>query len=168
MTGRKEVKPDREYDEDVYRLLRGVHDISSVAYVNQEPFLEMVLPQAELEVKYFRGSILDEGELEEISRNSSCVAQLHRELEVRRLTDDPKSPPLPFNNGQIALVMASGGIDGVITDDQGRKHMIKGRVIRRIDRETRYENEEHISVETTASRVEINILLPNGEHLALA
>ena len=81
-----------------------------------------------------------------------------------------KHPLLPFNVGQIGLVLTSGFLDGVVDEGNGFYHAVKGRVVRKIDsdNEIRAESNSIEVNETTTNRVEINAFLPDGTYKKLA
>ena len=87
---------------------------------------------------------------------------------VEKLDETIKNPLLPFNIGQLGLVLTSGCLDGIVEEGDGYSHLIKGRVSKQtIEVETEKNNNIEIT-ETTVNKVEINVLLPNGEFKVLA
>jgi hypothetical protein len=87
---------------------------------------------------------------------------------AEKLEENIKNPLLPFNIGQIGLVLTSGCLDGLVNEADGGCHLIKGRVSKKTQK-TEFRNNHTIEVtETTVNRVEINVLLPNGEFKTLA
>ena len=91
-----------------------------------------------------------------------------KEQSAEKLFESSNRPPLPFNIGQLGLVLTSGCLDGVVDEGNGYKHIVKGRVARTTNQE-RTQQESTVTVEeTVGNKVEINVLLPDGTHKVLA
>ena len=95
---------------------------------------------------------------------------------LKNKTDGMKDlkPLLPFNIGQIGLILTSGCLDGIIDESDGCFHLVKGRVAKKIDTYTSTEgeimkisrNKQEQTIETTSitsNRVEIKLVFPDGE-----
>lgn len=157
------------YDKDVYSTLRRVYDISKVKHISIDPFSEKTFQEKQEEIKMFRGSVLDKEEMFEILESSPCMDEFWKAQGHEKISESSKSPLLPFNTGQIGLVLTSGCLDGIIDEGDGNYHIVKGRVVKKTDTERTYEEEGEVSLsETTSNRVEINILTPEGIHKRLA
>ena len=78
-------------------------------------------------------------------------------------------PLLPFNMGQIGLVLTSGCLDGIVEEYPGQYHAIKGMVtkIKHTDTNNDVGNEESV-LETISNKVQINIITPDGQFIELA
>ena len=88
---------------------------------------------------------------------------------IEKLSEAAKQPLLPFNIGQLGLVLTSGCLDGIIDEGDGHCHLIKGKVSKKSDIERNYNDNSEVEVqETISNRVEINVVLPNGEFKTLA
>jgi hypothetical protein len=163
-------KVDREIDEDDYTSLRYAFDFESIPDIMEQPFEPVTLPSFELDVKSFRGSILDPDEVRRIYESSPCVAQFWGAQQVEKLSENAKNPLLPFNVGQLGLVLTSGCLDGVVDEGNGHFHVVKGRVIKKVDSasDVDMQNNQVEVIETTSNRVEINVFLPDGMHKILA
>lgn len=167
-------KDGREVDPKDYRAIRHLYNLDKVENIINESFEEIQLPEGETEVKFFRGSILDIDEIKTIFENSGSMNQFWKEQEVEKLSENPQNPLLPFNTGQLGLVLTSGVLDGVVDEGRGYYHVVKGRVVKKTDSERDYlSNREGVTnelelVETTSNRVEINVMLPDGTHKVLA
>jgi hypothetical protein len=163
---------DKEVDPKEYQLLRHLYNLDKITNMMNEAFEDVQLPKGEAEVKYFRGSILDTDEIRNIFNNSGSMAQFWRAQEVEKISENPQNPLLPFNTGQLGLVLTSGVLDGVVDEGRGYYHVVKGRVVKKTDTErdvqTNNGSSEIELVETTSNRVEINVLLPDGTHKVLA
>jgi hypothetical protein len=163
-------KDDREIDEDGYTLMRHAFNYRNVPEASSNPLDEITLPNGVEEVKMFRGSVLDPEEIKRIYATSPCVTQFWRNQKVEKLSENAKNPLLPFNVGQLGLVLTSGCLDGVVDEGNGCCHVIKGRVVKKLDRTHDIDaaSGQIEIVETTSNRVEINVFLPDGTHKILA
>lgn len=128
------------------------------------------LPNDEIEIESFRGSLVTDEDVEAVFRNTVLFSNMiEKELDQTN-HDLEKRPLLPFNIGQIGLVLTSGCLDGVVQENDGTCHIIKGRVKKQISRDT--EIDEHDSTatvtETISNKVEISVMLANGMYKILA
>ena len=77
-----------------------------------------------------------------------------------------KSPLLPFNIGQIGLILSSGSLDGVVEEGHGVCHVIKGMTIKETDtnNEQIVENGRVVTqvTETVRNKVQITALGADG------
>ena len=81
------------------------------------------------------------------------------------LFENARSPII----GLLGLVLTSGCLDGIVEEKDGNCHLIKGRVSKQvIQTETNIRQGLNEVTETTVNKVEINVLLPNGEFKTLA
>lgn len=147
------------------------------AYLSNIPNME-ILP-TELDITYdlpsgginlpelFRGSVLDESELEYLIANSGLISSFWKQQEIEE-KDTNMRPLLPFNMGQIGLVLTSGCLDGVVEEFEGQYHAIKGMVTKVRDFNNSVENNDETSIETISNKVQINLLTPDGKFIELA
>lgn len=159
---------NKEVDSSVYEYLRHIYDnIEDIT--NIENLQKITFPKGILDIKQFRGSIIDDEELNEFYRQSNSTSKFWKEQSIDDLNQE-KHPLLPFNVGQIGLVLTSGFLDGVVDEGNGFYHAVKGRVVRKIDsdNEIRAESNSIEVNETTTNRVEINAFLPDGTYKKLA
>lgn len=163
---------NKEPNEEIYHMLRKLHDGDRIISIHDEekPLTPYVFANEVLPVEFFRGSVLDPQEMLEITRTSGCMETFWNNQKVEKLTDNVKQPLLPFNIGQIGLVLTSGCLDGIVHEPDGSCHLIKGRVSKKITVERDIsDNNSNVEVnETFSNRVEINVMLPNGEFKILA
>lgn len=169
----KSKSQDREVDPKDYRALRHLYNIDNIENIMNENFEDVQLPAGETEVKYFRGSVLDIDEIKDMVENSGAMAAFWKAQEVEKLSESAKHPLLPFNTGQLGLVLTSGVLDGVVDEGNGYYHVVKGRVVKKTDSEREVMSNNNGSneielVETTSNRVEINVMLADGTHKVLA
>jgi hypothetical protein len=87
---------------------------------------------------------------------------------IQTAEENAKNPLLPFNTGQLGLVLTSGCLDGIIDEGNGYSHIVKGRVVKKTEKENDNIGEDIELTETTSNRVEINVIMPDGTHKILA
>lgn len=159
--GKKHIQSDIR--EDVYKTLINVD-------VNIKDNLEYKydLPNGGiLQPDFFRGSVLDEDELISLTHSSGLMSSFWKSQEIKE-KDDSIRPLLPFNMGQIGLVLTSGCLDGTVEEYPGQYHAIKGMVTKIRNVENSRENQNETSIETISNKVQINLITPNGEFIELA
>ena len=158
-------------DMQLYRTLRGLplHWDRLVAEV-PKALKPISLPEGIVQVKRFRGSEFNEEEVVELYSTSKCTSDFWKAQTVEKLSESKERPLLPFSIGQLGLVLTSGCLDGIVDEGNGYKHVVKGRVIKRVDRyENLDRNTNRVQVEsTTSKRVEINAFLADGTYKCLA
>lgn len=158
-------------DTDLYWRLRQMSaNYSVVIDLTRVDLQPISVPNFYKELSFFRGSKLSEQELIELFAESSCTKQFWKEQREKRLSEQASRPLLPFSVGQLGLVLTSGCLDGIVDEGNGCKHVIKGRVVKRVESIENYDTQsQQLQVtNTTHNRVEINVLLPNGEYKCLA
>lgn len=165
---RKLDKEDSEHTAAYFSLLRNAFiTMTKLPHIldNIEPY---VLPNMFLEIETFRGAILDDDEIKDIVFGTGLYDNF---LESQSNILDEMSeqqPLLPFNIGQIGLVLTSGCLDGAIEELDGQYHVIKGMVKKEELTETTRED-GNVEVKTTfVNKVQINIMTPNGDFKTLA
>lgn len=157
----------KELPQEDYKKIRSIRH-------NKLPILEEIelehvkLPNIELELKIFRGSVLNEDELQDNIQHSGCMESFWKEQMDSGENQDEQAPLLPFTIGQIGLVLTSGCLDGVIDEGDGHKHVVKGRVIKRVSTERTTDDKSVTYEETSSNHIEINVILPDGTHKSLA
>lgn len=149
-------------DENIYRKLREItqNNYKCDKEIDKEFLIEGVQP----EVKIFRGGILDENDIEEIVGETNLLNEFFTQYnnDHDASTNNNKRPLLPFNLGQIGLVLTSGCLDGVIEELPGQYHVIKGDVTKEtVTIEERTKEGTQIT-ETHLNKVNIKILTPDG------
>lgn len=154
----------REPREDIYAFL------SKLKYENVSSVIEIKYNLASGGIKipdFFRGSALDEEELLNLIANSGLMNSFwEKSINIEKQSTRPL---LPFNMGQIGLVLTSGCLDGVVEEYEGQYHAIKGMVTKiRHNATTDEGNNEEVNVETISNKVQINIVTPDGNFIELA
>lgn len=167
---RKTKEESKEIDPDTFRLLRSISFNEEIKTVYQEDFEPVTLPDNQLEVSQFRGSLLNLDEVKTIFENSSIMDQFFASQAYTHASEQTKEPLLPFTTGQLGLVLTSGNLDGIINEGDGSYHVVKGRVVK--DKQvviTENTEEQQVTYqETIANRVEINVITANGTIKRLA
>jgi len=170
--GQKTISAKTEdWDVETYQKLRNLPlHYNDFIDMNPEALNKIQLPNKFVEVKRFRGSELNETEIEELYAASKCTASFWKDQNVEKLSESKARPLLPFNVGQLGLVLTSGCLDGIIEEGNGFKHAVKGRVIKRVDNVEQIDRQTNqVQVTSTVSnRVEINAFLPDGTYKCLA
>lgn len=118
------------------------------------------LPQHALSIDMFRGSKITDEALKGVLSRSKCLESINESDYEKTTTHHPL---LPFNTGQIGLILASGCLDGIIEEDETHCHLIKGRVYQR---EVRRHEEDKIIV-NRFNQVQINALTPDGTFVTI-
>jgi hypothetical protein len=159
----------KEPDEEIYTMLRKLHTVDDVPSFDNKDLEPIRLPDTAVEIETFRGSILDYEEMAFICSTSGCMDSFWTNQNVEKINENIKQPLLPFNIGQIGLVLTSGCLDGIVDEGEGFSHVIKGRVSKQsnVERDLGENNLMEV-VETVSNRVEISVILPNGEYKVLA
>lgn len=132
--------------------------------------LDIHIPSMALPVKMFRGSRLDEDEFCTMFEQSSATVSFWKEQVTEKLSESSKTPLLPFNIGQLGLILTSGCLDGVVDESNGYGHVVKGRVVKKCDvtQDVSVGESRLNKTEITSNRVEINVFLPDGTYKCLA
>ena len=120
------------------------------------------------EPELFRGSVLDFEEIQSLIDNSGLMDSFWDKNKIEDNTQSTR-PLMPFNMGQIGLVLTSGCLDGVVEEYEGQYHAIKGMVtkIKHVDT-TVDDDDKETTVETISNKVQINIVTPDGQFIELA
>ncbi len=161
-------KQDKTLNKDAFQLLMKCYDPSNMEFLRDNKFPDYYIPNNIIAIETFRGSILDTEELLNIANTSGAMDDFWNEQKVEILSEQNRRPLLPFNIGQLGLVLTSGCLDGVIQDEDGTCHVIKGRVTKSSEIERTNVDNTIEEEETISNKVEINVFLPNGEFKTLA
>ena len=156
----------KESRQDVFAMLSNL-DYEAIPLCTG--LREYIIEGPAVEVQYFRGSILDDNELEEVYINSGLYDSFWEKQDCSSKLTDTK-PLLPFNIGQIGLVLTSGCLDGVIEEYEGQYHAIKGMVtkVKKSTAEASDNNTHQTVTDVYSNIVQINIFGPDGEFIELA
>lgn len=166
IVGIKPPAKERIFNERMYARLRNLYWTED--YDNE--IMVRTLPSDIRRIEKFRGTVMDDVELQEAFIESNAMKTFWKEQEVEKLSETKKKPLLPFTIGQLGLVLTSGCLDGVVQEEDGCAHCVKGRVVK-VTESKRDFNEDGQTVdvvETTRNRVEISMFLPDGSYRCLA
>lgn len=163
--GRKKKDKDIDYDEYNYLrrccnsdYIKNINDISTNTNISYYNISSNIIT-----IDMFRSEILDEEEIENIFNNSSLNTKIIQDQCISSKATKRK-PLLPFNLGQLGLILTSGCLDGVVKEENGTSHIVKGRVEKRILKNEGEDDKGNKTEKLTyINKVEINVLLPNGE-----
>lgn len=158
-------KITKEPKEDVYKYL------NDLKYENIDYVLNKKYNLAAGGIKqpeFFRGSALDQDEIQNLINNSGLMESFFKKQEVDNNKQSAR-PLMPFNMGQIGLVLTSGCLDGTVEEYEGQYHTIKGMVTKiRHNTTSNDTSNEEVNIETISNKVQINIVTPDGQFIELA
>ena len=83
------------------------------------------------------------------------------------LVSKDQSPLLPFNIGQVGLVLTSGCLDGVIEEMEGINHVIKGMTTKVMTTNREEMDDKVRCTETINNQVKINVFTADGKYIQL-
>ena len=159
-------KKNRNVEPKEYIKLRAsclVDNIKEFNIINLKDYNKYTLPRAFIEIDIFRGGILDDKEIESIFKNSTLKEKVYENEVYKPIYKEEKQPLLPLNLGQLGLVLTSGCLDGIVNEENGFAHLIKGRVEKRTLLKKVDDDDTIKNIATTFNNIEINILMPDGE-----
>jgi hypothetical protein len=156
-----------DIDEEIYESLRKCYNYNNVKYIHELEIKNMTLPSTTSQIELFKGSVLDTDELLNIVQTSGCLDAFFTKQKVDKIHENTVRPLLPFNVGQIGLVLTSGCLDGIIDEGDGHYHLVKGRVSKKKNINRQASNGVIEETEIISNRVEINIILPDGDFKTL-
>ena len=174
IVGKRKQTKDREIDEDTYNYLRSLYHEEAVTsseydfYSEENADFKLDLPIDELPVKLFRTGQLDESQILKQGSSVSALGEFFSRQKLNSENMTAKRPLLPFNVGQIGLVLTSGCLDGVVDESGTDCHLIKGRIVKRTEFNSTFTTDMITETNTISNHVEINILLPDGTRKVLA
>ena len=167
--GKKRTNPIAlfEIDRQTYLSLRRLP--FTYKCMKNDKLTKYDIPAQRLTIEKFRGSELSEQEVEEFFQNSSVTKSFWKSQTIEKLSESSARPLLPFNVGQLGLILTSGCLDGIIDEGDGCCHAVKGRVVKKnyVTETGRTSGEVQLTT-TYANRVEINVFLPDGTYKSLA
>ena len=152
--------------ESLYAKLKRIDYDTLDDYTILEPNM-FVIPSEELTLEFFRGSRLDTSDVLEALNVSMMDDFLNKQTQPLVVKD--QSPLLPFNIGQVGLVLTSGCLDGVVEEMDGVYHVIKGMTTKITDTKTEVsdDNTQIKSTETISNQVKINVFTADGKFISL-
>lgn len=161
ITGLK--KSEKVFTQNDYHTLRTVYrNFESLPMICEHQYQ---LPQSIKAISSFRGSRITGDMLSAAKEKSTAFSKI---IATSKHVNDLSNhkPLLPFNTGQIGLVLASGCLDGVVNEDEESCHLIKGKVERKtVVKEGKRGGEDSITVYHS---VQINALTPSGKLIQIS
>ena len=158
-------KTDKVLDKEAYNALRGLYKNFRDLPTDWSQYEKYELPQQLAIIQSFRGSRITDSMLENARSKSTAFSKV---LNACKAVDDISNhkPLLPFNTGQVGLVLASGCLDGVVDEDEEHCHLIKGRV----ERKTEVVKGKRGADDTITvyHSVQINALTPDGKLIEIS
>lgn len=158
-------KITKEPKEDIYKYLNDLK-YEDIDYVLNKKY--NLATGGIKQPEFFRGSVLDQDEIQNLINNSGLMESFFKKQEVNNDKQNAR-PLMPFNMGQIGLVLTSGCLDGIVEEYEGQYHAIKGMVTKiRHDSTTNDTSNEEVNIETISNKVQINLVTPDGQFIELA
>lgn len=161
VTGLK--KAEKVFTPGDYNTLRNIYkEINSLPTVLDYKY---ELPQSIKVIANFRGSRVTKEMLQSAKSKSTALSKI---IATSNHTNDLSNhkPLLPFNTGQIGLVLSSGCLDGVVEEDEESCHLIKGKVERKtVVKKGSRSSEDSITVYHS---VQINALTQSGKLIQIS
>lgn len=154
---------NKEKDDEIYKMLRKCFDESLIEEMPKDLTLDYKLPSDFIPISLFRGSTIDIDELYNIVETSNAEEEFMKTRDIVKIGEQKIEPLLPFNIGQLGLVLTSGCLDGIVDEGDGNYHLVKGMVSKKSDKDSSKDSNKEIESEIISNRVEINIMLPNGD-----
>ena len=164
-----ELQMSEDEHERQYQLLRSISlDPSGFLKEHQEEFglsnktdFTDAFAKTFIPVKIFRGTCADPSILMLTIQNSPLYS-IKEDIKSK-----PIEPPLPFEKGQIGLILASGKLDGVVHEKNGFNHVIRGRVYKATRTSEELEvvgtnHGRHTTTHVTSNVTEINVMAGDG------
>lgn len=116
----------------------------------------------------FRSIYIDVFEVEDVLKNMpKALVKFKQNINQARMlkTDEEiRRPMLPFNAGQLGLVLVSGYVDGIIDEGDGNYHVIKGSVSKQKEDPVRRENDNtsYQFITTNSHKTVVTIVTGDG------
>lgn len=166
ITGIKnDTKTNNEIAEDYRYLLDFIYENSFSKGTNNISLSKYTIPSKEEEIVYFRGSKISPEEMCSYCSESGLVEEVLKENIKEEESDT--HPLLPFNIGQVGLVLTSSQLNGVVNDENGIPHLIKGLTVKETTKTEERDDDEIKSTEVISNRVQINIMAADGKTIKI-
>lgn len=167
LTGTKQEFKRKDVSAEDYALLISyMEEEYQLLIDNKINFAEYYVPEEESEITFFRGSKISKEEMCNYCSESGLVDDFLNEEETIEVKDT--RPLLPFNIGQVGLVLTSSQLNGIVNDENGIPHLIKGMTVKDTNRSEEHIGDEIKSTEIVANRVQINIMSADGEIIKIS
>ncbi len=153
-------------DKDIYNKLKFLNYDTDTVSIHDLGLGLYNLPTEELTLEFFRGSQLDIGDIQDACADSMLDNFINSQTDPLVVKD--QAPLLPFNIGQVGLVLTSGCLDGVIEEMEGICHVIKGMTTKVVSTNREDVDDNKIKcTETINNQVKINIFTADGKYIQL-
>lgn len=166
IANKKNPSDSLSIDEELYNYLINVEYANLKSVYDLEDNVYELANGNIKEPDLFRGSSIDLDSLKKFMQTDGLDEAFLKESKESNIKET--RPLLPFNIGQIGLILTSGCLDGKIEETKGHYHAIKGRVVsvetKKTVRENRIEKENIIK----SNKIQINVLSPDGKLIELA
>lgn len=172
--GHKKRSAYKEFSEELYNVFLRLVDEDFV--LKKLPTLATVAERAKTEenrtwkvptgntkIKTFSTRLINKSIIAGALKESAGLDTFVGQTKPRTLDISGKQPPLPPSSGQIALLLASGGINGLMAaDDPNLVHILRGQeVVSKITTEEKTETGTVTKIKTKRE-VGIKIITPQG------
>lgn len=152
-TNKEEQTILRETEQLFQLMLRPQH----IPLITEIPENAYSIPDSSLTVKQFRGSVVNQVEVNKMLQASDSITHLFdsQTLEMRE-----QSPLLPLSLGHIGLIGGSGLMNGLIECET--PHVIKGKVVKTSKTEVADSKTETTVRTITSNKMIFHVLTPDG------
>lgn len=159
------IKRSNPYYADTLDRMLNIEFDSLRRYCDRE---YTVNANPELEVQLFRGSVIDVYELTDIIENDGLYNDFHKSFDEDKTKKDT-SPLLPFNLGQIGLILTSGELDGIVEEIPGVNHVIKGMTVKTVNSEEIRDSQTNTVTckNTISNMVQLNAFTADGDFVSI-
>lgn len=168
ITGTKVEAKSAEDSAEDYDLLINLMNRNYYRYDFQDTidFSMYSVPSDEAEISLFRGSRVSKEEMCDYCKESGLIDSFLKE--EKEIKADDTHPLLPFNIGQVGLVLTSSQLNGIVRDEKGIPHLIKGMTVKDTNTSEEVDGDQIRSTEIVANRVQINIMSADGRIIKIS
>ena len=159
ITGSRIANNTVAVDPKIYNMLRNAGANRDITFKRDK----YIIPDTPIEITSFRGGEISSYEMNRVYDKSSAFNALFKDNFTEAKTTKKRKSILPFTVGQLGLILTSGCMDGLIEDEDGGNHLIKGRIVKNEDTSSEVDGRKTIQTTIHSNHVEIKAFLPNGE-----
>lgn len=160
----------KDYDK-CYHQLRNIVFSAEIDYDNKSIFIETntknytLSSSPDKQKKFvFIGTSVGDNQLRQYILDNPLYQKTYSKKEEVYDKYANKNPLLPFTNGQLGLVLVSGFCDGVIEEEDGSCHVVKGRSSKHTETSLMLSDDIVTERKNYSNKVEINIFEPDGTY----
>ena len=143
--------------EEIYAELKEI----KYSDIETEPACTYYLPEDTKEIELFRGGTIRASDMAKIVSEAGLYDDFFKQINTHKILTDTQ-PLLPFNIGQVGLILTSGKLDGIVEEPGDRCHIIKGRTIKYIEHLQGSMTNDEDRVDKISNRVQINAFGADG------